>query len=210
MPSLELFVAFLIATFIFAWVPGPAMLYTASQTIGRGRRAGWMAVLGIHVGGYAHIVAAALGLAALFAAIPALYAVVKLAGAGYLIWLGLTLFFGRRESYIPAGMIEPKSPRRAFWDGVAVELLNPKTALFFLTFLPQFTDVSAALPLWGQLLVLGAIVNIMFSSADVICVLLAVGIVRLFRRSVSAHELARRVAGGILIALGINLAVSRQ
>jgi threonine/homoserine/homoserine lactone efflux protein len=210
MPSHELFVAFLIATFIFAWVPGPAMLYTAAQTIGRGRRAGWMAVLGIHVGGYAHILAAALGLAALFAAIPALYAVVKLAGAGYLTWLGLTLFFGRKESYIPAGLIEPKSPRRAFWDGVAVEILNPKTALFFLTFLPQFTDVSAALPLWGQLLVLGAIVNIIFSSADVFCVLLADEVVRLFRRSVSAHQLARRLGGGILIALGINLAVSRQ
>lgn len=210
MPSYELFIAFLIATFVFAWVPGPAMLYTAAQTIGRGRRAGWMAVLGIHLGGWAHILAAALGLAALFAAIPVLYAVVKLVGAGYLIWLGLTLFFGKQKTDMPAGMIEPKSPRLAFWDGVTVELLNPKTALFFLTFLPQFTDVSAALPLWGQLLVLGAIVNIIFSGADLFCVLLADRIMRLFGRSGFAHQLARRVGGGILIALGINLALSRQ
>jgi len=210
MPSHEILIAFLIATFLFACIPGPAMLYTAAQTIGQGRRAGWMAALGIHIGGYAHVLAAAFGLAALFAAVPVLYAVVKLIGAGYLIWLGLMLVVTRQKLPASIGAIEVKSPRRAFWDSIAVELLNPKTAIFFLTFLPQFTDVSASLPIWGQLLILGVIVNIIFSSADLFCVLLADRITRLFRQSTAASQLVRRAGGGVLIALGFNLAISRQ
>ena len=210
MPAFEILSAFFIATAVFAYMPGPAMLYAAAQTIARGRRAGWMAALGIHVGGYAHVIAAALGLAALFSAVPILYSIVKFAGATYLVWLGVKLFRSNEPVATTSLAIDAKSPRRAFFESVTVEVLNPKTALFYLAFLPQFTDLSATLPLWAQLFVLGTIVNVMFSSADVACVLMADKVTRIFRESRSASRLAQKLGGGILVALGVNLAVNRQ
>ena len=145
MPSAELLVAFLAATAVFAYMPGPAMLYAAAQTVSRGRWAGLTASLGIHLGGYVHVVAAAAGLSVLFHAVPVLYTVVKLAGAAYLVWLGIRLI---RQAGEPVGALPrvgARSARRALLESVAVEVLNPKTALFFLAFLPQFADPSAAL-----------------------------------------------------------------
>ena len=91
MPPIELLIAFIATTAVFACIPGPAMLYAAAQTIARGRWSGLMAALGIHIGGYAHVLAAAAGLSILFHAVPALYLIVKLAGAAYLVWLGISL-----------------------------------------------------------------------------------------------------------------------
>ena len=210
MPSHDLLIAFFIATAVFAYMPGPAMLYTAAQTIARGPRAGWMASLGIHVGGYVHVIAAALGLAVLFQAVPVLYTAVKFAGAAYLVWLGIKLFFSKVSVSVSSIQIDAKSPRRAFYESVTVEVLNPKTALFYLAFLPQFTDLAASFPVWAQLLILGTIVNVMFSSADVMCVLLADKVTTLVKGSQSANRMAHRLGGGILVALGVNLAVSRQ
>lgn len=210
MPSLELLLAFFLATAVFAYLPGPAMLYTAAQTIARGRRSGWMAALGIHLGGYAHVAAAALGLAVLFAAVPTLYTVVRIVGAAYLIWLGIRLVRSPDPAATAASAIPSRSARRAFWQSVTVELLNPKTALFYLAFLPQFVDPAAALPIWAQLLVLGTVVNLMFSSADLLTVLLADRMTALLRGSRAAQRLFRRLGGGILVALGLNLAVSRN
>ena len=210
MPSTELLLAFLAATAVFAYMPGPAMLYAAARTISHGRWAGLTASLGIHLGGYVHVAAAAAGLSVLFHAVPVLYTVVKLAGAAYLVWLGIGLI---RQAGGPAGAL-PKtdagSGRRAFLQSVAVEVLNPKTALFFLAFLPQFTDPSAALPIWAQLLVLGTIVNVMFSSADVICVALAGAVVERLRRSSRMQRAVRCAGGAVLIGLGANLALQRQ
>ena len=214
MPSIDLLAALFVATAIFAYMPGPAMLYATAQTLARGRRAGWMAAVGIHLGGYAHVVAAALGLAVLFEAVPVLYTVVKLAGAGYLIWLGITLLRSPANPETSIAEIPSQSPSqtflgRAFWESVTVEVLNPKTAIFYLAFLPQFTDLSAALPIWVQLLVLGTLVNVMFSSADVACVLLSDKAMAVLKGSPSANRLAKRIGGGILIALGVNLATTR-
>lgn len=210
MPGLDLLIAFFVAAAIFAYMPGPAMLYAAAQTIARGRRSGWMAAFGIHIGGYAHVVAAALGLAMLFAAVPTLYVAVKIVGAAYLVWLGVKLFRSPDPVATSVAAIAVPSTRRAFWQSVTVEVLNPKTALFYLAFLPQFTDPAAALPIWAQLLVLGTVVNVMFSSADVLCVLLADKMTSLARRSQGGRRLVQRLGGGILVALGINLAASRN
>lgn len=210
MPPIELLVAFLLATSIFAYMPGPSTLYTAAQTIARGQRAGWFAALGIHIGGYVHVLAAAFGLAILFKAVPVLYVGLKFGGAAYLIWLGYKMF----TSNVPLGETELKtgsmSPRRAFWQSVTVEVLNPKTAIFYLAFLPQFTDPNASLAIWVQLLILGTIVNIMFSSADVLCVVLADKVTTYFKTSGSANRIAQRLGGGILVALGLNVAFNRQ
>ena len=209
MPNLELLAAFLLATAVFAYMPGPSTLFAAAQTIARGSRGGLMAALGIHIGGYFHVVAAALGLAVLFAAIPVLYTVLKLTGAVYLVWLGIK--FITTKTVIAAKALEAnvKSTSRAFWESVSVEVLNPKTAIFYVAFLPQFTDPTASLPLWSQLLVLGTVVNVMFSSADLICVFLADRITVAFRKSPSASRVASKIGGGILVALGVNLATSR-
>ena len=210
MPSTELLLAFLAATAVFAYMPGPAMLYAAAQTVSRGRWAGVTASIGIHLGGYVHVVAAAAGLSVLFHAVPVLYTVVKLVGAAYLVWLGIGLI---RQAGGPAEAlprVDAGSGRRAFLQSVAVEVLNPKTALFFLAFLPQFTDPSAALPIWAQLLVLGTIVNVMFSSADLICVALAGAVVERLRRSSRMQRAVRCAGGAVLIGLGANLALQRQ
>ena len=210
MPTTELLIAFLAATAVFAYMPGPAMLYAAAQTMSGGRSAGLVAALGIHLGGYAHVIAAAAGLSVLFHAVPVLYTLVKLAGAAYLVWLGIRLIRRAGEASLAPLPARAGSGRPAFLESVAVEVLNPKTALFFLAFLPQFTDASAALPIWTQLLLLGTIVNLMFSSADLICVLLAGAALERLLRSSRAQRIARRAGGALLIGLGVNLALHRQ
>lgn len=209
MPSTELLIAFLATTAIFAYIPGPAMIYAAAQTIARGRWSGLMAVLGIHLGGYAHVLCAAAGLSILFHAVPLLYMAVKLAGAAYLVWLGICLFRARVEGDTAAADTAPKTGRRAFFESVTVEVLNPKTAIFFLAFLPQFVDASAAFPVWLQLAILGVIVNLMFSSADIVCVLLAGAVTARLKRSSRAQTLMQRAGGAMLIGLGAHLAFQK-
>jgi threonine/homoserine/homoserine lactone efflux protein len=209
MPSGELLAAFLLTTAVFAYVPGPAMLYAAAQTMARGRFAGLMAVLGIHLGCYVHVLAAAAGLSVLFHAVPTLYLVVKCAGAAYLVWLGIAMLRAKADGAGPAQAIQPKSGRRAFFESVTVEVLNPKTAIFFVAFLPQFTDAAASFPIWVQFLILGTIVNLMFSSADLVCVVLASAVVSRLRGSTVIQRLMRRAAGLLLVGLGFRLATQQ-
>ncbi|MER8834276.1 LysE family translocator [Mesorhizobium sp. M0045] len=208
MPSTELLVAFFATTAIFAYIPGPAMLYAAAQTMARGRWSGLMAALGIHLGGYVHVFAAAVGLSVLFHAVPVLYMAVKLVGALYLIWLGVSLFRAKAQSDLPG--VQPKSARRAFFESVAVEVLNPKTAIFFMAFLPQFIDASAVFPVWLQFVVLGTIVNLMFSSADIVCVVLAGAVIARLRQSSRAQSLMRRAGGAVLVGLGVHVALQKS
>ena len=212
MPSLELLIAFLVATSIFAYMPGPSTLYAAAQTIARGRRAGWIAALGIHIGGYVHVFAAAVGLAFLFEAVPAMYLALKLAGAAYLIWLGVTMFRSKQAIQDKDGDTDAKakkSAKRAFWESVSVEVLNPKTAIFYLAFLPQFADPSASFAIWLQLLILGTIVNFMFSSADALCVILADKVAAYFKSSGSTNHIVHKIGGSVLVGLGVRLALDK-
>ena len=208
MPSLDLLLGFAVATAVFAYMPGPALLYTAAQTLARGRRAGFMAALGIHVGGYVHVGAATLGLSAAFRHVPEAYLAVKLAGAVYLVWLGIGILL-RRPDRQALPDFTAKSARRAFAESIVVEVLNPKVALFFLAFLPQFVDPSAAMPVWAQFLALGLVVNVTFSSADLVCVTLASAVVSRTRRSGLGARLFRLLGGSLLVGLGARLALSR-
>jgi threonine/homoserine/homoserine lactone efflux protein len=210
MPSSELFLAFLVTTALFAFIPGPAMLYAAAQTLARGRRSGLMASLGIHLGGYMHVTAAAAGLSVLFHAVPLLYMAVKFVGVAYLIWLGISLFRAKARGDADMPDIELKTGRRAFFESVAIEVLNPKTALFFLAFLPQFVDASAAFPVWFQLLLLGTIVNLVFSFADILCVMLAGVLAERLSRSGPAQRLMQRAGGAVIVGLGVHLALQRS
>jgi threonine/homoserine/homoserine lactone efflux protein len=209
MPSLDVLLAFAVTTAIFAFIPGPAMLYAAARTMAGGRTAGLMAVLGIHLGAYAHIVAAAAGLSALFHAVPVAYTCVKLAGAAYLIWLGISLFRSKDVTEESGSGAAPKGGRRAFMQSVTVEILNPKTAIFFLAFLPQFVDGDAGLPIWAQLAILGTMVNLIFTFADVVSVLLADVILAWLKRSSGVQSLVRKAGGTVLIGLGAHLALQK-
>ncbi|HEV2900676.1 MAG TPA: LysE family translocator [Pseudaminobacter sp.] len=210
MPSTELLIAFLATTAIFAFIPGPAMLYVAAQTLARGRWSGLMSSLGIHLGGYVHVFAAAAGLSVLFHAVPVLYMAVKFAGAAYLVWLGVSLFRARAEGGLAMPGVEPKSGKRAFFESVTVEVINPKTAIFFMAFLPQFIDASAAFPVWVQFVLLGTIVNLVFSVADVAGVLLADAVIARLRGSSQAQRLMRRAGGATLVGLGVHLAFQKS
>ncbi|GAA2876246.1 LysE family translocator [Aminobacter niigataensis] len=205
MLSLELLVPFAVATLAFACMPGPAILYMTAQTLAHGRQAGLMAALGIHLGCYAHIVAATAGLASLITHAPVVYEAIKLAGAAYLVWLGVTMFLGWNKTSEDNGDAGSSTLR----DSIVVEVLNPKTVLFFLTFLPQFVDPAATMPLWLQFMILGMIVNLVFSMADVA----AVGIASLALGRVSkgkAEWMVPKACGSILIGLGVVLVSQHQ
>jgi threonine/homoserine/homoserine lactone efflux protein len=208
MPSVELLLAFAAATAVFAYFPGPALLYTAAQTIARGRKAGFMAAFGIHLGCYAHVLAATFGLSAVFRHVPELYAAMKIAGALYLVWLGIGLFRSRGAAVDPSA-VAPKSARRAFVESIVVELLNPKVAIFFVAFLPQFVDPAGGFPIWLQFLILGTIVNFAFSSADVATVFAAATVMRKLKGNGIGRRLVRYGGGSVLIGLGARLALDR-
>ncbi|KJV40026.1 LysE family translocator [Acinetobacter brisouii] len=208
MPSFQLLSTFLLTTLIFAYLPGPAMLYTAAQTLARGRKAGLMASLGIHFGGYAHIVIAATGLTILFHAIPIAYTLLKICGALWLIWLGLKLLLARNSN--PSSDLQNHQQQRAFSESIWVEILNPKTAIFYLAFLPQFIDAQATFPIWLQFLILGTIVNLAFSSADVVCVFCADLILKKLKTSARGQHIFRYLSGSIFIMLGLRLGLYKD
>ncbi|AHD03689.1 LysE family translocator [Leisingera methylohalidivorans] len=210
MPSVELLAAFFIATTVFAYMPGPGMFYAAAQTMAGGRKAGWFAALGMQVGGFFHVLAATFGLALVFAAVPVLYFALKIAGAAYLIWLGLKMLFDREPQSNQIEILQVKSLKRAFWESATVEILNPKTAIFFVAFLPQFTDPVATFPISVQLLLLGTFANLFFFSADVIFVALADRIIEFFKGSAAAGRLMKRLSGGLLVVLGLNVAFGEK
>ena len=210
MPSTDILIAFIITTAVFAFIPGPAMLYVAARTLAADRRAGLMATSGIHVGCYVHVVAAAAGLSVLFHVVPTLYLAVKLAGAAYLIYLGIRMFrVARAVGATPVDLVAQKSAGRAFLESMLVEVLNPKTAIFFLAFLPQFIDQAAAFPVWLQFVILGTLVNVMFTIADIACVLAASTVTTRLARVSSLQRNLQRAGGAILVGLGLHVALQR-
>lgn len=209
MASIEVLFALVLATLVFAYIPGPAVLYIAAQTMSRGRKAGFMAVLGVHLADYVHVLAAAFGLSAIFRHVPELYLAMKLLGAAYLIWLGIS-FFRRVAPVQAAADVAPRTPMRALADSLAVELLNPKTTIFFVSFLPQFVDPSASLPLWAQFLILGVVVNLLFTSSSILTVLTASYMQAKVAANGTAQRVIRAIGGTILIGLGARIALDRN
>ena len=207
MPPTDLLLAFLISTALFAFIPGPAMLYAAARTLAGGRRAGLMAAFGVHVGGYAHVLAAATGLSVLFHAVPALYTAVKLAGAVYLVVMGWRLATGHAAESTESR--ELQEPRRAFAQSVLVELLNPKTAIFFLAFLPQFVHPES-----GSSLVQFAVLGLIFSGLSAVYTsLLALAIRPLSRGFKGLSKLRRwegKIIGTLFMGLGLKVALQQR
>src|SRR4051794_21412450 len=162
MPDPSRLAVFAAAALALLVVPGPAVLYVVTQSIGHGRRAGLAAVAGIHTGTTVHIAAAAAGLSALLASSVAAFDVVKYAGAVYLVAVGIRRLAGREREAAPRAA---RSARSLYRQGIVVNVLNPKTALFFLAFLPQFVDPSRGAA-WQQILLLGAIFAVLGFVTD--------------------------------------------
>jgi threonine/homoserine/homoserine lactone efflux protein len=210
MASWETLLAFATLTLLVAYFPGPALLYTAAQTIAHGRKAGLMAMLGIHLGCYLHVFAAAFGLSTVFKHVPELYLAVKLAGALYLVWLGIGMIrsrLGGADAQQPVA--PPKTVKRALIDSFIVEVLNPKVALFFIALLPQFVDPAGSLPVWAQFLILGTVVNFAFSSADLVTVFGASLVMKTMKASRAGFALGRWLGGSLMIGLGVKLATDK-
>ncbi|MDZ5459150.1 LysE family translocator [Azohydromonas lata] len=205
LPSTPLLFAFLGASLVLALTPGPAVVYILTRTLAQGRASGLASVAGVALGNLGNAAGAALGLAALFAVSAAAFTVVKWLGAAYLIYLGLRLW---RQGDATAGapQVRAQSHRRVFADGFVVALLNPKTALFFAAFLPQFMNPQGAvLP---QSLLLGGLFVAVAASTDLLYVLGASVLAPRLQRGVAQARWGRRIAGSSFIALGLLTAFS--
>jgi threonine/homoserine/homoserine lactone efflux protein len=201
------FELFLTAALIIAAVPGPGIFYVAARTLSGGRRAGIASTSGTAIGGLVHVIAGGIGVSAIILASAELFAALKFAGALYLVWLGIRTF--REAGRLPPAPGGHAGAKRAFLEGITVEALNPKTAAFFVAFIPQFLDPAASDPA-RQFMTLGLISVTLNTLADVVVVLAASGARAQFAGR--PHLFRRLLQGsGLFIAgLGLSLALVRR
>jgi threonine/homoserine/homoserine lactone efflux protein len=199
MPDISALAIFCAATLGLLLVPGPAVLYIVTRSVSQGRAAGLISVLGVHAGSLVHVAAAALGISALLAASATAFTVVKYVGVAYLVWLGLRKLI-QREGAEEAIELRVQSKRRLFWEGFVVNVLNPKTAIFFLAFLPQFTNPAAG-PVGPQILVLGLLWMALGMSTDGTYAMLASALAGRVRRSARIRR--RLDVGSGVVYLGL-------
>jgi threonine/homoserine/homoserine lactone efflux protein len=208
-PDAPTFALFVAASLALTIVPGPAVLYIVARSVEGGRAAGLVSVLGIGVGGLVHVAFAAVGLSAILVSSAAAFSVVKWLGVAYLIYLGIGRFLARDEES-SAVTVEKEPLSRVFSQGVVVNVLNPKTALFFLAFLPQFVDPSRG-AVTTQIALLGITFVVLALCTDGLYALLTGSAADWLRRrneSPRFRRLQRYVSGGVFIALGAATAVS--
>jgi threonine/homoserine/homoserine lactone efflux protein len=205
-PSLTSFALFCLASAALAVVPGPAVTYIVMHSVDKGRRAGLASATGIASGGLVHVAAATVGLSALIASSATAFTVVKLVGAVYLIVVGVRRIVGRDDAEQVQAPPAPMS--RIYRQGVIVNVFNPKTALFFLAFLPQFVDRGASVP--PQVAVLGLTFAAIAFASDCLYALLADLLAGRMRRSGRGARTRRYLSGGIFVALGITAAAAHR
>ena len=198
------FLVFLGAAILLAVAPGPGMLYVLARSLAGGRREGLLSALGTFCGGLVHVIAAAAGISIILAKSAAAFAIVKYLGAAYLCFLGIRMILDARKDQLIslAGLQHGRSP---FWQGVMTEVLNPKTALFFLSFIPQFVNREAG-HVFLQFILLGAISVTLNTTADVIVALLAGPLGQHIRESARFRQRQRTLTGAVMIGLGAYLA----
>jgi threonine/homoserine/homoserine lactone efflux protein len=199
---------FMSAALLLNLTPGPDMLFVAGTSAARGRRAGVLAALGVGLGCSFHIALAALGLAALLATSALAFAVVKWLGAAYLVWTGITMLRAR-----PGATDTTPAPtgRAVFWQGALTNALNPKVALFFLAFLPQFVGAGAPNQAW-TFVWLGTLFTVSGTAVNVIVALAAGTLARRLASGAStgAGPWLQRAAGALFVGLGVKLAFSSR
>jgi threonine/homoserine/homoserine lactone efflux protein len=205
------FFLFLTAALLLAVAPGPGMLYVLARSLAGGKREGVLSAFGTFFGGMVHVFAAALGVSIIFARSALAFATVKYVGAAYLCFLGIRMILDARKPEASALEINPltKPVRNPLWQGVATEVLNPKTALFFLSFIPQFVNHSGG-HVFLQFLMLGTTSVVLNTTADLIVIALAGPLGERIRSSATFRRRQRTVTGVIMIGLGSYLATSES
>jgi threonine/homoserine/homoserine lactone efflux protein len=207
MPSLTSLLLFAAASIALLIVPGPSVLYIVTRSVSQGRRAGLISVLGVHAGSVVHVTAAALGLSALLASSATAFTIVKYLGAAYLVWLGVQKL--RRRESGPVEEAPPVRRSRLFTQGIVVNVLNPKTAIFFLAFLPQFVNPSRG-PVALQIIVLGACFILLGIMSDGGYALLAGTLAGRIRRTKRARRRLDRASGVVYLGLGATAALATR
>jgi threonine/homoserine/homoserine lactone efflux protein len=209
-------VLFLTAAVLLAIAPGPGMLYVLARSLAGGKREGVLSALGTFLGGMVHVFAAALGVSIILAKSALAFATVKYVGAAYLCFLGVRMILdARREKQNAQEASTDDTPRSAkptrnpLWQGVATEVLNPKTALFFLSFIPQFVNRGSG-HVFLQFVALGTISVVMNTTADLMVIALAGPLGERIRSSATFRRRQRTVTGAIMIGLGTYLAISES
>ncbi len=204
------FLLFLTAAVLLAIAPGPGMLYVLARSLAGGKREGVLSALGTFLGGMVHVIAAALGVSIILAKSAAAFAMVKYVGAAYLCFLGVRMIVDARKRKAEADVVDMSLPaRNPLWQGVATEVLNPKTALFFLSFIPQFVNRGSG-HVFLQFVALGTISVAMNTTADLIVIALAGPLGAKIRSSATLRRRQRTVTGTIMIGLGTYLAASES
>jgi threonine/homoserine/homoserine lactone efflux protein len=207
-PDFNSLLVFIGAGLLLNITPGPDVLYIVGRSIGQGRVAGLVSVLGIATGSLFHVASAALSLSALMLALPLAYDGVRYAGAAYLVWLGLRAI-GSRSSPLHVQRVEPERLGRVFRQGVLTNMLNPKVALFFLAFLPQFTNPANG-PVSLQVALLGLI---FIGNGTIVCLAYALAASWLGEWLQTRYGVAtwlNRAMGGLFIGLGVRLALESR
>lgn len=198
---------FLLAATLLAVIPGPGIAYVVARTASAGKAEGLASSLGAAIGGMVHVIAAALGLSLLIAESAIAYSIIKYIGAAYLIYLGIQLLLSRAHTS-GAPQLQPSGLQKAFRDGIIVEALNIKTAMFFLAFLPQFVSTtSAAAP---QFVLLGSICVLLNTIADVTAVVATNKLISANTGTLIKKKLLSRLSGSTMLVLGILLAISNR
>ena len=201
------FILFLTAAVLLAIAPGPGLLYVLARSLAGGKREGVLSALGTFLGGMVHVFAAALGVSIILAKSAIAFAAVKYVGAAYLCFLGVRMILEARKDTGKVAMQDFTPKRNPLWQGVATEVLNPKTALFFLSFIPQFV-VRANGHVFLQFVTLGTISVVMNTTADLIVIALAGPLGEKIRSSATFRRRQRTATGAIMIGLGTYLATS--
>lgn len=198
---------FLIAAVALAITPGPGIAYVVARTVSGGRKEGLASCIGTGLGGLVHVIASALGVSLVIAQSAFAFSLVKYIGAAYLFYLGLRMLFSKSNAPL-IEEVSPQGTRRAFIEGIAVEALNVKTALFFLAFLPQFTTPNE--PLIFQLIVLGSICVALNTFVDVLAVLGAHRLLRASAKRAQRERVMVKTSGITMLGLGTYLALAER
>ena len=201
-----LLLGFIAASIVVLLIPGPGVLYVVARSVSQGYGAGLVSALGLSAGALVHVAAATAGLSAILLTSATAFGIVKVLGAGYLIYLGIRTLLARR----PTPRIEtstPLSPYRLFTDGVVVSVFNPKIAVFFLAFLPQFVDPNRG-PITHQVLLLGIIYVGLALITDGAYALLAGSLRHWLGGRIMQGPLPRYLSGGVYMGLGVNAALA--
>ena len=206
------FFLFLTAAVLLAIAPGPGMLYVLARSLAGGKREGVLSAFGTFLGGMVHVLAAALGVSIILAKSALAFAAVKYVGAAYLCFLGVRMILDARKpgsEEAAANAAAFNKARNPLWQGVATEVLNPKTALFFLSFIPQFVHRASG-QVFLQFVLLGTISVCLNTSADLIVIMLAGPLGDRIRSSATFRRRQRTATGAIMIGLGTYLATSES